>query len=294
MVAAHQAWFAKNSKMPESDWKPSFDLAKDASKECLVALSNECLKPRAFVPLENEFDDYTRARNLILAGVLCITHLIGLAQRIDQDVAKKRLEMLVENERLFPWGEGAVPHLLAIQWYAEGRALPVDAIPLLMSVISSLCERNNKRSEDEHFPPPLVSPDEVLAQLFSNEIPKEPNRRSPGTWSLESLVDFFARRNHRRFLSDAWSLLSRLDLMSFQPQPAIDGLLWQSPEGHEAVRQLDMEQSWSVLVERARKDRSQILPEILREDHDFALMFLLAYPHRLSRSLIGLLDNRVR
>ena len=293
MVAAHQAWFASRSELPESDWKPSFNLAKEAAKERLVALSAECLKPKAFIPHDTEFDDYTRTRNLILAGVLAAIDLIHLEQRIDgEDGAKQRLEMLLKNGRLLAWGEGAVPHLIAIQWYEEKREMLVDALPGLKSVISTICERNHTRSEDECFPPPLVSPDEVLASLFKDEPPKTPNRRCPGTWSLEALIDFLARRNHRDFLTGVWPEISRLDMMSFQPQPAIDGLLWESPEGHEAVRKTEMTQSWRVLVEAAREDRSELLSKILRDDRDFALMFLLAYPHRLSRALIGFLDQR--
>jgi hypothetical protein len=32
-------------------------------------------------------------------------------------------------------------------------------------VIAELCERNHPRSEDEYFPPPTVSADDVLEQL---------------------------------------------------------------------------------------------------------------------------------
>ena len=292
MVAAHQAWFANRCELSQSDWKPSFNLAKEAAKGQLVALSLECLKPKGFEPPDREFDDYTRARNLVLAGVLAITDLVHSDRKID-DAGRitQRLEMLLKNERVFAWGESAVPALIAIQWYAEKDAMSVDAIPALKAVILAICERNQIHSEDERFPPPQVSPDEVLAKLFQEELPKTPNRRSPDTWSLEALIDFFARRNHRDFLAGIWREVSRLDMISFEPQPVVDGLLWQASEGHEAVRKLEMEQSWKVLVEAARENRSRALPEILQEDRDFALMFFLAYPHRLSRGLLGLLDQ---
>ena len=292
MVAAHQAWFANRCELSQSDWKPSFNLAKEAAKGQLVALSLECLKPKGFEPPDREFDDYTRARNLVLAGVLAITDLVHSDRKID-DAGRitQRLEMLLKNERVFAWGESAVPALIAIQWYAEKDAMSADAIPALKAVILAICERNQIHSEDERFPPPQVSPDEVLAKLFQEELPKTPNRRSPDTWSLEALIDFFARRNHRDFLAGIWREVSRLDMISFEPQPVVDGLLWQASEGHEAVRKLEMEQSWKVLVEAARENRSRALPEILQEDRDFALMFFLAYPHRLSRGLLGLLDQ---
>ena len=73
--------------------------------------------------------------------------------------------------------------------------MTVNALPVLESVISTLCERNHIRSEDEFFPPPLISADDVLADLFTSDSPKKPNRRAPGTWSLETLMEFLARRD---------------------------------------------------------------------------------------------------
>jgi hypothetical protein len=188
----------------------------------------------------------------------------------------------------------AVPLVLAIQWYCEKRAMTINALPVLQSIISALCERNHPRSDDECFPPPLLSADDVMADLFRSESPAEPNRRAPGTWSLQALINFLARRDQRAFLESSWRRISRLDMLSFQPEPIVDGLLWACPHGHEAVRKPDMTQSWKVLKDDAEADRSAMLPTILETDGDFALMFFLAYPHRLSPALLGVLDGAFR
>ena len=295
MIAAHQAWFAETAGIPDRDWKPSFSLAKEAAKERLVALSVECLEPDALLPRENEFDDYTRAKNLLIASVLAARGLMDREQSVaDAAASQRRLEMLLSKERLFVWGESAVPHLLTIQWYCEQRAMSITALPALASIISALCERNHPRAEDECFPPPLISADDVMVKLFNSESPPEPNRRAPGTWSLQTLMDFLARRDQRAFLENSWRRISRLDMMSFQPTPTIDGLVWECPHGHEAVRNPDMTQSWKVLKNEAVADRSAKLPQVIRTNRDFALMFLLAYPHRLSPALVGVLDAAYR
>jgi len=291
MVAAHQAWFAEREFLPDKDWKPSFKLAKDAARESLIALSTECLAPNGFMPQDNEMDDYTRARNLVLAGALSAVGLIAPEKRTEvREQMQHKIEMLLLKDRLFAWGESAVPHLLAIQWYAEREGLRVSALAGIESVISTLCERNHIRSEDEYFPPPLVSADDALSQLFTSDLTTNVNRRVPGTWSLETLVEFFARRQLRIPLERAWRNLSRLDMVSFQPEPATDGLLWKSPRGHEAIRKPEMTQSWKVLTEKANEDRSKRLPNVLRKDLEFALMFLLTYPHRMSAGIVHLLD----
>jgi hypothetical protein len=291
MIAAHQAWFAEKTGLPSRQWVPSFTLAKEAAQECLIELCTECLASNGFLPPEIEFDDYACARNLVLASALAVTDLNGLhAKVIGAESAQQRLESLLSKRRLFSWGESAIPHLLAIQWYCEKRNLEIDTFPELESVIAELCDRNHPRAEDVAFAPPLLSADDVMADLFRTDPTQPPNRRAPGTWTLEALMEFFARRNHREFLDKSWRKISRLDLLLFQPESTFDLLVWECAEGHESVRKPEMKQSWSALRNEAMRDRSQTLPRILQTDSNFGLMFLLTYPHRLSAALVRTLD----
>ncbi|NOS72761.1 MAG: hypothetical protein HOP33_22905, partial [Verrucomicrobia bacterium] len=293
MIAAYQAWFATRSELPQKSWRDGFDLSIQAAKERLKALSNECLQPDGFRPQGFEFDDYTRARNLVLGSVLAASSLVGAINSTDEaDQRKTRLKMLIEQDRLFLWGESAVPHILSIQWFWENQQPPMSAISLIEEVVAALCERNHVDSDDIPFPPPRVSADEILAELITAEKPKEKNRRSPDPWSLEPLLHFLARRNSRTFLSNHWRAISKLDMVSFQPSPKNDGLLWDAPEGHEADRKPEKEQSWTKLRDAAAEDRANELPDVLRENPKFALMYFLAYPHRISPALVGFLDRQ--
>ena len=292
MIAAHQAWFAEKATLSPGDWMPSFTLAKEAAQERLVALANESLASKGFMPKEVEFDDYTRARNLILASALAAIDLIARQSNIEgAETPQERIEILLSNKRVFAWGESAVPHLLTVQWYCEKRALKADALQELASVISELCDRNHPRSKDIHFAPPLKSADDVMTDLFTSDPLPVANRRAPGTWSLQALMEFLARRNRRTSLQTLWPAISKLDILSFEPQPVVDGLTWECMQGHESVRKPNMEQSWKALVAEAAKDRAETLPMVLRCDKAFALMFLLTYPHRLSAALVRSLET---
>jgi hypothetical protein len=79
-------------------------------------------------------------------------------------------------------------------------------------------------------------------------------------------------------------------MLSFQPEPTVDGLMWECPHGHEAVRIPEMTQSWKSLKDEASGDRTETLPKVIGSDRDFALMFLLTDPHRLSPALALRLD----
>ena len=294
MIASHQAWFAERMELSEKQWRESFNLSVQAAKERLNSLSKECLSDGGFTPREIEFDDYTRSRNLILGSVLAVSHLVSETtgpHNSELDQRLRRLRMLIEQNRLFAWGESAVPHILAIQWFWENQQPQVSTISLVEGVISALCERNHIDSEDIPFPPPRVSADEVLAELFSSNKTREENRRSPDSWTLEALIHFITRRNGRPFLSEHWRAISKLDMASFEPSPKVDGLLWDAPHGHEADRIPEKEQSWSKLREVAVEDRAGALPNTLREDPKLALMYFLTYPHRISAALVGFLDK---
>jgi hypothetical protein len=292
LIAAHQAWFAERSGLAEKTWRGCFDVAKDAAKHEIMALYDEASDARSLIPQELEFDDYTRTRNLVIAGAVALADRFGRnAERGSNENFGSRLETLLRKNRFFLWGESAVSNLLLIQWYSESHSLSIDALPMIELVIAELCERNHHRSEDEYFPPPTVSADEVLEQLFNPEPRKERNRRCPGTWSLQSLLGFLARRNRRPFLDSNWRKISHLDMMSFQPDRAIDMLLWECSEGRESMRKPEREQSWAKLLSDSHEDRTAILPTVLIQNPDFALMFMLVYPHRLSPALVEFLDR---
>ena len=95
----------------------------------------------------------------------------------------------------------------------------------------------------------------------------------------------------RQALKARWFEITHVDMASFQPNPAADALLWHCEHGEEKTRMQGKPQSWHTLTGEARTNDLSTLPDILRKDEDFALMFLLAYPHRTSTTLVKALDN---
>lgn len=290
IIAAYQAWFASKSSLEPKDWRPSFNLAKYAAIRHLKALGLECLEAEGFTPSGLEMDDYTSARNLLLASALASHSLLD--QSLDSAHKSKietRLEFLLQNNRFFLWGEGAIPCVLIVQWCMEKWQQNCQAIPLIEEAISELCERNHPYAEeDDPFFPPRISPDEVLTRLFQcAEIDKTCSRRS---WTLEIMLHFLARRGMRNFMDHNWKSISKIELSSFMPESPVDILLWECEQGLESSRHLETPQSWSRLIEEAHKNESSTLPQILQDDRDFSILFLLAYPHRISSALVRHLD----
>jgi hypothetical protein len=291
MIAAHQAWYAVRVGLPNRDWKGSFHLAVHAASKHLEALFNESTCESGFVPSDLEIDDYTRARNLILASVIAahaLLHEDELPPSLHERLTA-RLEMLLDEDRLFIWGEGAFPNLLCVQWYLARRGRGNYSTRILKAMLVGLCSRNHKHSDDQPLAHPLISPDDVLSELFQPD--QKPTRdQAPVTWTLEPTLHILARRNDFRLMERLWRRISHLEMVSFSPEPAVDMLLWESPRGREFSIHPQDTQSKSELAEAALAGNSTFDIPLMIENPSFALMYLLAYPHRASASLTGFLD----
>lgn len=291
MIAAHLAWFAAKAGLSKKTWLNSFNLAKQAAIEQMIALSTEALKERALTPSDWEFDDYTRCRNLTVSAVLSATCLLGKADRIGGvETANLLVKRLAQDGRLICWGEGAVSALTVVLWHMELGEKQPSALSYIHSTIDALCERNHLHSEDERLEPPHIQVDEILERLLSHEQKPDTNRRGRASWTLESLLYLLTRRSQRDFLSSRWAGISKLEMISFLPDDAEDMLIWQCDKGHELQRHPERTQSWTKLVEEAESSRAGQLPSCITEDLEFALMFLLTYPHRFCPALVQLLD----
>ena len=293
LIGSHVAWFAAKAGLSKSKWRSSFDLAKLSAVASLINLSKEALAPGALSPADWEFDDYTRSRNLVVASALAASCLIGKSNRLGgSEVVNLLLGRLVRDNRLFSWGESAVPHILAVQWHTEMHQPGRSAIRQICEIVRALCERNHLYSDDEGFAAPYVSADEILARLFSHNPQPDQQKRGRACWSLEALVQFLARRDCRQFLEEKWPEISKLEMISFFPQAPEDILIWQCDQGREVGTLPEQTQSWAALRQKAKTDKSYELPQVLLEDPCFALMFMLTCPHRVSASLVQFLDGQ--
>ena len=202
------------------------------------------------------------------------------------------LDQLVRANRFWFWGEGAFPHFLCIAWMLEHTGKCLLGEHMLVQILSALARCNHKLSENP-VPGPELSADEVLTSLFKKLESTDPprGRKAPVSWCLESIIHLLALRMRRQALKARWYEITHVDMASFQPKHAADALLWHGEHGEEKTRMEGKPQSWQTLAGEARTNDLSTLPDILRKDEDFALMFLLVYPHRASTTLVKALDN---
>lgn len=117
--------------------------------------------------------------------------------------------------------------------------------------------------------------------------------QAAASYTLESLVTIVARRMWRNGLAMFWLPITKIDLVRLVPDKPEDMLLWHwgFERGSNQSRLFPAPQSWRELLIESRRDEDDSLPNVIKNEFDFTLLFLLCFPHRLSRALVKHLEK---
>jgi len=297
--AARTAEIAERRGLQCNAWLPTFNLALNEALTSAYSLASEALKPDALRPQGNEWDEQTRARCTMCAGIIAATILIKRkgGEVWDRETEGRRTLMdVLRQGRVFIWGESAIPFVLAIVWALDVLTPEQLSDGLLLSTIGVIA-RTNTTSGSLKLPHVYDSADEAMAKVLRGLLDGEGGLRqqAPVSLALEPLVHLAALRLWRNQLAGMWSPLSKVRLLRLVPDEPVDTLLWRWERtcGQNQTRNFNAPQSWPELLAEARRDELRSIPNILRERFEFALLFLLCFPHRISTGLIKHLDGLV-
>lgn len=300
IAAAQIAWAAEHAHLAAAQWTPTFRLAADAAINAVNNLAAEALEENALHPKGLELDELTRSRCTICAGLIAANVLIHRirGQPWDQESkAKNLLECLFNDARLYLWGESAVPFFLVMIWALD--QLRADFFPdsILFNVIAALSHVNS-RFRGPKLPPPYDSADDAILKMLGWQLDqfKAQELQSAASYTLEPLVLISASRLWKNALAACWSEIGKIDLLRVVPDEPDDLLLWQwgYERGANQSRRFPAPQSWPALLIEARRGELDSLPSVIKENLDFALLFPLCFPHRLTRPLAKFLEQSTR
>ena len=260
----------------------SFCLARDAAEDALDSLSKECRDQGAFKPTRLEWDEYTRVRNTVALGASAAWCLLNLEDREGANVCVELMKRFVRQGRIVFWGESAFPFICSMAWLLEQREEVEQSKRLLVKWLLAIIEKQQRESDDP-LPDPYVSAEDVLKQMAEKVSNDGPSRRKAiQSYSLFPLVLLLVRRGHRELLSEVWKTLSRITIAVFEYDSPAGYLEWTCEKGIERDFIFMQPQSYRELENLALRPPTHKLPSALREDVQFRLMFLLAFPHRLA------------
>lgn len=290
------AWAAERDQLPDAMWRSSFNLAFDEALNALGKLSAETLSERALFPREPELDDYARARNTLAISAVAAWNLVqkirGTTDERLRDAVALTKRFILEG-RFFVWGESAVPYFLSIFWFLENFTGGVSSESLPITILAALC-RSNAQGSNTPLADPYKSIDDILGDAWEKAHAGQissPKVIACRSYALESLVLLLTRRLRRQFLSGIWSDITKVEMAEFRPTNVQDLLLWDCENGEERHSWPPRPGSWTELRRKAQRVDVGMLPRVIRESPIFALLFLLAYPHRIGTNLVQFVDK---
>jgi hypothetical protein len=294
MTAASIACADERSGATSDTTKASFSLARDAAHEALGVLASECRDENAFKPTGLEWDEYTRVRNAVTMGAWAAWCLLHPEDSASARACISVLGRFIRDGRLGFWGESCLPFVCALSWLAEREGEVGEAKKLLVGWLQAIVSQQQPHSTNP-LPDAYTSAEDALrtiAESLSDNEPKRPIATS--SYSLLAFVLLLVNRAYKSELETNWKAISRIMMTVFKPADRAGYLEWYCADGSETDQSFNRPQSWKELVEFSSSPTTEKLPDVLRSDQRFRLLFALAFPHRQAWSIIGSLDAEFR
>ncbi|WP_162909437.1 hypothetical protein [Aggregatilinea lenta] len=279
----------------EKYWTDSVLISKNAIHQAFVDLCDELQSRTHLVEGQPLVDaPFYRGRVTWLVGLVSA---YALWLRFSGIEAYKdtwfRSFVLFYRDKLMLWGEAAVPQFLATMWFLRVTPGKPEADKLLVQIIRAICDANNIEQVSELANPYHDLP-EVVSQIYGIG-PYESRERYKGrSYTLESLVQLFARRNWRQTMRALWPSITHVDYAEFQPESPWQFCLWQSEDsGSLRLSRPQMPQSWAALRKQAEQVSVAKIPKLFQDQPELLLLFIIVYPHRLSPDVAKFLDTAI-
>ena len=275
-------------------WQESFDLAFNEAIENLLRLKEETLCRTDFLEGDPMGDGgyMYRGRLTTVLGAIAFLEAHLLCEGISKQPDEKVVELIVNNSnRLWLWGDSAVPFWLNMIWVLEKADCTKEAEEflsyLLESPLSSTASVGDYIEEERPLAAPYYSLGDVLETIYGvADDAIDFGEFTGSSYSLEVAVHAIARRGHRHLLEPNWRKATQVVIKTFVPDRAEDYFSWHVAKGSNASYLLRPTESWRRLVEESRARTNGVLVRHQKILH----MFTLIAPHRMTRQTSVIVD----
>ena len=296
LVGAAMARLAESKRLAKRSWERSFQLALGAARLAMSNLVKELPADRPPIEGNAMMDGGPpyRARLTLVVGaaaafaLVCRTRGEPFEQREAVDVFFARHE-----RNMLLWGESAIPSFVSLALWLEQCGKSAQAEAVVQTIVEAIINLNAPDSK-EGLPVPYYGVNRCVAALC--RVASNPMRRdSPlgSSYCLDALTEFLVRRLRKQTLRLLWKGVTEIHLCEMEYANVTDFYLWRTFAGQLCQRYVKRPQPWGELATRADEDSPASLPKTLRSHPDFAIMFMLVYPHRFGRGLLKLVDSAV-
>lgn len=233
------------------------------------------------------------ARTTIVLGYLCAYALYRRLQKnpLERAVEARIIEINKKyEEKLKFWGEVFSPHLFSYFWFNLLHGRQTEAVGRFASMLHGLV--NPKKAPQPHgFPNPYFGYEDSV-RIVNQLMIEGPKQHFGGqSYSMWAMVETLARRGYREILTDLWPKISKIQYLELVPTNLPEYFAWKVKKGKLIEKFSNQTQSWKALVEGSTSKNYDRIPPTLTGSPSFALVFMLAFPQRLTPSLIRLIDT---
>ncbi|MEA2559760.1 MAG: hypothetical protein QOH06_1264 [Acidobacteriota bacterium] len=273
-------------------FRESLNITETAIGQCLTSFEDEVLKRPDFMERAHPLGDpfVYGARVLLSLGWLAANRLSRFtAKSVTDDREVVRSTFLREFKFLEFLGEADWPSVLAITLFVERLGSWIEADRLL-EIWASRVISAQANKELRGLPYPYWPQEKVLGRRIGALSPSEEEEFAGRSYTLMSALDMLVRRLCRQKVAHLWSGASRINECTFTPDVQAGWFVWISEEGVTTEEEQPLTASWKEWREStANLDRASV-PNLLIENPQWILPFLLTFPHRCTRSMSALAD----
>lgn len=292
-LAASIVRYAERVGLKKEDWSGSLGLAISEIVRSLSLLKEETLERKDFLEGDWLADGglVYRARATIVLGALATLEVYLSRTDKDHKQDDKLLKVVNDNlKTLWFWGESAFPYFFNLLKYLELAGRTDTAESLLSVLFRSVVERNSD-TRGAVLPNPYYSARDVLEIIFGVDTGRVDFRQVPGTsYTLEPMILMTASRGRKEELEKQWAKISRIQFREFRVDNVEDIFTWRLEKGVNQGMFPKATQSWAELV-RDANDLSGV-PRLYLDHLDLLPFFILVCPHRATKHVIRLLDQK--
>lgn len=267
--------------------------------------SEVCIAEEIIVnSLESLLDELKERKNCIEGGVaedaflhgFRITWLIGLVSYLAIYYHLKK--EVVNSTTLFSitgfidkfqkdkqvWGDGAIPNFIMHFWLREAyrfenaSAILKEAAELLLEGISD---------EAVLYTCPYDGIEASLSFLFSDDTKEQSIQLLHNeSYYLWPLIVLLTDKREKEYLRTKWPQVSITRFKYFQPEVPADLYKWRNQNGRYVSTPPSTPETWENLLKHTHSVDEKWLPGLLKEHTWFCPLFLMVFPHRVTKDLV--------
>lgn len=300
-LSVAQAWlaacitllrFAAVRQLDGSIWSGTYEIAVEAARVSLAALSKEASEAMDLVVPDIVDGLVYGSRSLLVCGFLGAYFLSERAlDTFDASITERvRTVLLRELKYVRLAGESDVPLFLLLASALEQLGEIKAAQATMLSLVRTISKFNQR-----HSPMALADPyhdtEQVLLHVFGADSDLDGEQFDGRSYSLNVGIEWLARRLLRQDLASIWPDITHVHLYEFRPSTPDQYLAVEDDGGELRMWFAGQPQSWGALLDASNIQDRNTLPRLLLTHREMLPYLPLLLPHRLTAPISRAIDE---